>query len=81
VVTALQPQPPGTQVPTTEVNWPKPLSKPSLTGVVTPQLVAVAVGVEVAGTAVVVRGGLLGAATAVLVLVEVGEGDAQSVSV
>src|SRR4051794_3273187 len=30
VLVITQPQPPGTQVGTVEVNWPRPLSKPSL---------------------------------------------------
>src|ERR1700693_3833675 len=48
VVTALQPQPPGTQVGTVDTKLPSPLSKPSFTGVVlTTHAVGVAVGVIV----------------------------------
>src|SRR5689334_11915374 len=42
-----QPQPPGTQVGTLEANAPRPLSKPSFTGVVTLHGVGVNVGVLV----------------------------------
>src|SRR5690242_4917594 len=47
VLLMTQPQPPGTQVATLEANCPRPLSKPSFTGVVTTHGVGVLVGVEV----------------------------------
>ena len=57
VVTAAQPQPPGTQVATAEAKLPSPLSKPSVTGVLITHGVAVGDGVTVAvGVFVAVRG-------------------------
>src|SRR6476469_11040320 len=45
VVTTVQPQPPGTQVGTLLVKLPRPLSKPSVSRLDTPQGVDVIVGV------------------------------------
>jgi hypothetical protein len=55
----IQPQPPGTQVATDDEKAPRPVSKPSLRGVITAQGVFVGVAVIVAvGVAVSVGGGV-----------------------